>query len=410
MASMNQHPTSADAAATANQQVEDMELSPLDVLIVLAKRKRLILGVPFIAGIVAILIALTMDKIYTAQARIMPPQQRESSAVAALNALTGMSGGAASGVGQALGLKNPNDLYVGILKGNTIADRMIERFNLKERFRKETMVATRKGLEGRTAITAGKDGLITIEVDDEDPKRAADMANAYIEELDNMMQALAITEASQRRLFFERQLTAAREQLVRAEVSLRQAIDEKGLVAVDAQSRAVMGTVERLRAEVAVRQIQLDAMRTFATERNPESVRLRQEISSIQAELAKLESGNSTNKHMGGKTVSPAGLENIRLLRETKFLEGMVELLTKQFEAAKIDEARDAAIIQVVDRAIPPDLKSKPKRALMVTLTTLIAGFFALLIAIALEALENARRDPQFARRLGTLRQYLIWR
>jgi uncharacterized protein involved in exopolysaccharide biosynthesis len=148
------------------------------------------------------------------------------------------------------------------------------------------------------------------------------------------------------------------------------------LVAVDAQSRAVVGTVERLRAEVAARQIQLDAMRTFATERNPDSVRLRQEITSIQAELAKLEGGTSGhNKPVGGKSDSPAGLENIRLLRETKFLESMVELLTKQLEAAKIDEAQDAAIIQVVDKAIPPDYKSKPKRALIVVLTGLIVGF-----------------------------------
>jgi tyrosine-protein kinase Etk/Wzc len=409
---MIQDPTNYDSALGTDSRVSEEEISPLDILIVLAKRKKLILAVPLAASLVAVVIALWLPKIYTAQARIMPPQQRESSAVAALSALTGIAGGAGATVGQALGLKNPNELYVGILKGHTIADRMIERFDLKERFRKDTILATRKALDGRTTIAAGRDGLITIEVDDEDPKHAADMANAYIEELDRTMQALAITEASQRRLFLERHLTTAREQLIRAEVVLRQAITEKGLVAVDAQSRAVVGTMERLRAEIAARQIQLDAMRTFATERNPDSVRLKQEITSIQSELTKLEGGSrsSNSKQVGDKSGSPAGLENIRLLRETKFLESMVELLTKQFEAAKIDEAQDAAMIQIVDKAIPPDFKSKPRRALIVILTGVIAGFLAVMSAFIMEALERARNNPQSARRLKTLWQYLRWR
>ncbi len=380
----------------------------LDFLIVVAKRKRIVLGLPAAAAVVALVISLLLPKIYTGQARILPPQPKESSAVAALNALTGISGGAAGGVGQALGLKNPSDLYVGILKGRTIADRMIDRFKLRELFGTPTMVATRNALEAKTKITAGRDGIITIEVDDRDPQRAADMANAYVEELDRLMQGLAVTEAGQRRVFFERQLTTTREQLVRAEVALRQGIEEKGLAAVDAQSRAVVGTVERLRAEVAVKQIELNTMRTFATEHNPDAVRLREGISSIQSELAKLEGGY--NQKGSKKTDSPSGLENIRLLREMKFLESMVELLTKQFEAAKIDEAQEAAIIQVVDKAIPPDYKSKPKRAVIVLLTTLTVGFLAIVLALVSEYLEKARRDPESISRLNHLRQYLRWR
>lgn len=125
----------------------------------------------------------------------------------------------------------------------------------------------------------------------------------------------------------------------------------------------------------------------------------------MQSELGKLEGGNG--QQMSGKTDSPPGLENIRLLRETKFLESMVELLTKQFEAAKIDEAKDAAIIQVVDKAIPPDYKSKPKRGLIVLLTVLVAGFLAVLAAFVKEAIGKARRDPDSAGRLEALRAYL---
>ncbi|MDW8468728.1 MAG: Wzz/FepE/Etk N-terminal domain-containing protein [Burkholderiales bacterium] len=380
-------------------------MSLLDLLLVLAKQKLLVLGLPFAAGVVSLAVAFSLPKIYTAQARILPPQQRESTAAAALSAIAGAAGAGAAA--QALGLKNPGDLFVGILKGHTIADRMIERFRLKEVFETETMVATRRALARVTKISAGRDGLITIEVEDRDPKRAADMANAYIEELDRLIQVLAVTEAAQRRLFFERQLAAAREQLVQAEVALRRSIDEKGLAAVEAQSRAVVGTVERLRAEVAVKQIQLNAMRTFATERNPDMVRLRQEIASMQAELAKLEGGNGAPTR---NPASPAGLENIRLLRDVKYLEAMVELLTKQFEAAKIDEAKDAAIIQVVDSAIPPDFKSRPKRALIVLVSVLVAALIAVLLAFIREALEKARRDPVSAARLEALRAHLRFR
>lgn len=380
------------------------EINLFDIVVVLAKHKRLVLGLPFVAAIVAIVVALMLPKIYTATAQILPPQQKESSAAAMLGALSGAAGGAGSLFGQALGVRNPNDLYVGILKSRTIADRLIERFRLKELYGATTMLSARHALEEVTRITVGKDGLINIQVDDKIPERAADIANAYIEELDRLMQGIALTEASQRRLFFEKQLAKARQQLVAAELALRQAIDTKGIAGVDAQSRAVVGTAEQLRAQIAVKEIQLDAMRSFATERNPDALRLRQELASMKVELANLEGGRG----IGTKPSSPAGLENVRKLRELKFLEVTVELLTKQYEIAKIDEAKDAVLIQVVDRAIPPDYKSKPKRALIVTLTTLAAGFLAVLLAFVLEAIERAAGNPQNSDRMKLMRRYLL--
>jgi uncharacterized protein involved in exopolysaccharide biosynthesis len=308
-------------------------------------------------------------------------------------------------VGQALGLRNPNDLYAGILKSRTIADRLIERFKLKELYESPNMVSARRALEDVTRVNTGKEGLISIEVEDKDPQRAADLANAYVQELDQLMQGLALTEASQRRLFFESQLAKARDQLVTAEAALRQAIDTKGIAGVDAQSRAVVGTTEQLRAQIGVKEIQLDSMRSFATERNPDAVRLRQEITSMKGELANLEGGRRDAN--GSK--SPTGLENVRKLREVKFLEFTVELLTKQYEIAKIDEAKDAVLIQVVDEAVPPDYKSKPNRALIVSLTVLAVGFLAVIVAFIRGAVEKARVDPRSTARLETLRQTLRW-
>jgi uncharacterized protein involved in exopolysaccharide biosynthesis len=358
---------------------------------VLAKHKKLILGLPLLAGFAALLIALVMPKIYTATARIIPPHQKEASGAAVLASLAGVAGGAAAPIGQALGLRNPNELYVGILKSRTIADRLIERFNLRNVYKAANMTSTRIALEGVTRVSAGKDGLITIEVDDKDAKRAASLANAYVEELDRLMQSLALTEASQRRLFLEKQLTNAREQLITSEVSLRRAIDSKGIVGVDAQSRALVGTAEQLRAQIAVKEIQLDAMRSFATQSNPDAVRLRQEIASMKGELAHLEGGRTAANHRQ----SPTGLENIRKLREVKFLEFTVELLTKQYEIARIDEARDAVLIQIVDHAVAPDYKSRPKRGLIVIVTVLVAGLVAVIGAFVTESLQRARLHPQ---------------
>lgn len=399
--------TASRSAEQAHSVGDGDEISLLDLAIVIAKHKKLLLGLPFLATVLALVVALFLPKVYTATARILPPQQKESSASAVLGVLAGASGGGAgAAVGQALGLRNPNELYAGILKGHTIADRLITRFNLKELYDAETMVSARKALENVTKINAGKDGLITIEVDDTDPQRAADIANGYFEELDRLMQRLAVTEAGQRRLFYERQLGNARDQLVAAEVALRKAIEVKGIIGVDAQTRALVATTEQLRAQIAIKEIQLDSIRSFATERNPEAVRLRQEIGSMKSELANLEGGRGDAN--GGR--SPAGLENTRKLREVKFLEFTVEFLTKQYQVARIDEARDAVVIQMADRAIPPDYKSKPKRALIVILTAVLFGFLAVTIAFIKEFLEKTRLDPQSAGRLESLRQYLRWR
>jgi uncharacterized protein involved in exopolysaccharide biosynthesis len=207
-------------------------------------------------------------------------------------------------------------------------------------------------------------------------------------------------------LFFEKQLASARSQLIAAEAGLRQAIERKGITGVDAQSRAAVEATEQLRAQIAVKEIQLDAMSAFATEKNPEAVRLRQEIASMKAELGRFEGGR-TNGHI---TPSPAGLENLRKLRDVKFLEFTVEFLTKQYEMARIDEGKDGVLIQVVDKAVPSDYKSKPKRALIVVLTTFLFGLVAVFWAFIREALEQARLDPGTKAKMEALRQHMRWR
>jgi uncharacterized protein involved in exopolysaccharide biosynthesis len=391
------------------QAREEDEISLLDLLIVVAKHKIMILGVTLGAAAVSLVVSLLLPNVYTGAAKVLPPQQNQSAATMLLGQLGGLAGLAGSSVG----LKNPSDLYVGMLKSRTVADNVIARFDLQELYGMQTMVETRKMIADNTYIAAGKDGLITVEFEDKDPTRAAAVANAYVEELDKLSQSLAVTEAAQRRLFFERQLKQAKEDLSNAEQALKVTQEKTGLIKLDDQGRAIIEAVAALRGQIAAKEVELSAMRTFTTENNPDYVRVGQQLAGLRAELTKLERSHLAG---GGDILLPsgkipeAGLEYVRRLRDVKYNETIFEVLARQFEAAKIDEAKEATIVQVVDKAVVPDRKSKPKRLVIVILATLIAGFVALLWAFVREARDRAALDPNGAARLAALRLYASFR
>ncbi len=386
------------------------EISLIDLLIVLAKHKRLVLGVPVGASILAAIISLLLPNIYSGTTRILPPQQGGSAATALLNQLGGALGGLGAAAGGALGIKNPNDLYVGMLKSRTVADNLIARFDLNKLYDEKFQSDARKVLEKKTTITSGKDGIIIIEVDDTDPKRAADVANAYVDELMKLTKVLAVTEASQRRLFFERQLVQAKDNLTEAEIVARQGLQKGGLAQVDAQGRSMIEVTARLRAQISAKEVQLGAMRTFAAEGNPELQRTQQELGALRRELSRIAGSSPIAAISGRDTAGNSGLDNLGRLRDVKYYEFLYELLAKQYELAKIDEAKDATVIQVMDKAIEPDRKSKPKRALIFLLSTLAALFVSIFWAFVQEAAARAKADPEQASRLGTLHGYLRWK
>ena len=390
------------AEQSTGDQLDD-EVSLLDLAIVLAKRKRLVLGLPAAAAVISAAISLLLPNIYTGTTKILPPQQTQSTSavLAQLGNLAGLAGGAV-----ASGLKNPNDLYVGMLKSRTVADNLIQRFDLNKYYDQKYQSATRKRLASDTSIVAGRDGIITIEVDDEDPKRAADLANAYVDELFKLTTVLAVTEASQRRLFFERQLDLARVNLVKAETEARKALEQGGLAAVDAQGRTAVETAARLRAQISVKEVQIGAMRTFAAEANPELKRAQEEIEVMKRELAKSEGGLPA-KAARSVPEEKSGIDNLGLLRDVKYYETMYGLLAQQYESAKIDEAKDSAIIQVMDKAVEPDRKSRPKRLVIVMLSMLVASVLSVLSTFVVEAFVNSATDPKQSQRLGQLKEYL---
>jgi len=371
----------------------------VDLLVALGRHRRAIALWPLAAAAVAAAVSLVLPQWYTATTRILPPQQGQSTAAAMLSQLGGGIGGLAGG---ALGIKNPTDLYVGMLRSDTVADALVARFDLKKVYGQELLVDARKALREHARFAGDKAGIITIEVEARDPRLAADLANGCVEELHRLTSTLAVTEAAQRRVFFERQLQQTKDKLADAEVKLRQAMEQGGLVSVDAQGRAAVETVARLRAQVSVKEVQIGAMRAYATPSNPDMMRAEQEVAALRRELGRLESGGrgeGTEEAAGG----PSGVGNIRLLRELKYQEVMFELMAKQYELARVDESKEAPIVQVMDRAAPPERRSSPRRALIVIVTFATALFGAVAVALARQAASSpARRE-----RLAALRD--VW-
>lgn len=371
----------------------------LYLFLLVARYRRLVLGLPLLVALVTAVTVLLMPNVYTGTARLVVSQQQSG-----VTALLSQFGGAASLANGVLGMKNPADLYVGMLRSRTIGDALIERFQLAHVYGEDTMEDTRHELEDASDISTNRDGIIVIAVEDTDARRAAALANAYVEELDKVSQSLAVTEAAQRRLFFERQLVDTKNHLAAAEMALKGTQESTGLIQLDGQAQVIIAAVASLRAQIAAKQVQLGAIQAFATSRNAEFVRAQEELSGLKAQLEKLErshrgSGNGDLLVPASK-VPGVGLEYVRKLREVKYHEALFELLAKQFELAKIDEAREGAVIQVLDKAVESDKKSKPKRLLIVLAAAAAGAFLGLLLTFALDFLERSPLDAAQRRRL----------
>jgi tyrosine-protein kinase Etk/Wzc len=394
---------------TGQPHRDDEETSLLDILIVLAKHKKLILGLPFLAAVIAAGISLLMPNWYTATAKLMPPQQSQSTATALLGQLGALGGGAS----QALGIKNPSDIFVAMLKSRTVADAIIERFKLKEVYDEELLDATREALTKNVNISAGRDSVITIEADDKQPKRAADMANAYIDELEKLTQRLAVGEAGQRRLFFEQQLSQAKEDLTKAESELTKFQIEKRILNPQGQASLAISAAAGLQAQIAAKEVQIMSLRSFATQDNPDLRRAQEELAGLRAQLAKVGRGGSSDPGDVLLSLGKApehGAEYLRKFRDMRYYETLYELLARQYELARIDEAKEATLIQVLDKAIEPERKSSPKRAAIVILATLFFGVVASALAFVKEALAKAHQDPSLSARLGLIGKWLVIR
>jgi tyrosine-protein kinase Etk/Wzc len=383
------------------------EISLLDLLVVLVRGRRLIFKIALGMTLAGVVVSLLWPSRYTASTALLPPQQGNS-ASASLMAQLGSLGSAASLAGGSLGLKNPNDLQVALLKSRTVEDAMLDRFHLVELYHQKRRSGARKKLENVVDIENGaKDGLIRISVTDGNPQRAADMANGYVEEFKKQSATLAVTEAAQRRLFFEQQLGQAKDNLATAEEELKKTQLKTGLIQVDSQARASIELIASLRAQIASKEVQINSMRSFSTSENPELQIAQQELAGLQSQAEKMgaSSEDATNALVPKGKIQESGLEYVRKLRDVKYYETVFNLLARQYESAKVDEARQGSVVQVVDRAIVPDQRSSPKRTLIV-LGCLVFGLFAGAgWVFAREGLLRLSNNPAERHQLDALKQ-----
>ena len=380
-----------DANATPSAPMPDEdEISLLDLATALGEEKATLFAIPFITTLVAVVVSLMMTPIFTAKTVVMPPQQQQSGAAAALASLGGLAGLA----GAAGGIKSPDEMYVAFLGSENLQNSVIAELKLQERFGAKTLTDTRAALQGQMRFASNKkSGLLSIEADDKDPAFAAELANRHVVELRAMLGRLAVTEAQQRRQFYEQQIQQTQDKLALAEVAFRAAKEKSGMQVTSVLAETGVRASAELRGQIAAREVQLQAMSRFATAQNPDTQRIASELSALRAQLNKTEQGSGESK----AAASPLHQEAVKSYRDVKVQEAMLEVLIRQYELARVDEAKEGPLIQQVDVAMPAERKSKPKRAQIVLVAAFAGLFLGVLVAFVRRALKKAQSDPASA-------------
>jgi uncharacterized protein involved in exopolysaccharide biosynthesis len=363
--------TQAIQAQTGNGGTTPGGVNLLDWLAALANRKKLVLGLPVFLAVCAAMASIFFPNVYKASTTILPTQQRQSSAAATLNRLGGYAGTTLG----ALSIAIPIELYVTMLKSSTVADNVIQRFDLKKGYATESLQEAREALARNTKVTPGRDWLVLIEVEDKDAKRAAQIANGYVDELLKVANRLGLTEASHRRQFYERTLQLTKTKLAESEAA--HLLDKHNAKRLDPGNRLAAETVAGLRAQISAKEVRLAAMQSFVNVDNREYVRAQQELGALNAELAKIEKNNSAVR-LGAESEGHIGSGAEEVVYDAKYYEILYGLLLKQYEAARLDEAKDSSIIEVLDKAVEPERSFKPNRLKFVLNSALLGLLVAM--------------------------------
>jgi uncharacterized protein involved in exopolysaccharide biosynthesis len=369
--------------------------SMLNFLILLGVNKRTLIIATLLAGLIAAVISFLIPNLYLATTTLLAPQQSTPFSSAFVSQLGGLA--SMSPIAGGLGLKTPADLYVSLLKSRSVEDAMIQRFQLAGRYKAKRMSDAREKFEKYCVIEATpKDGLIRLSISDQDPNFAAEMTNAYVEEYRRFSANLAVTEASQRRLFLGQQLQQAKNDLVSAEENFKKSEQSSGMIQLDSQAKALIEAVASLRAQITAKEVQVSSLGSYETGSNPEVVLAKEQLAALQFQLRQLGGAEASS---GSELIVPrgkipeAGMDYARKLRDVKYQETIFEVLAKQYESAKLDEARQGAVIQVVDPAVVPDKHVSPKRVLIILGASLAGLLLGVLIVLSQQFLARIRRD-----------------
>ncbi|MFM0204977.1 Wzz/FepE/Etk N-terminal domain-containing protein [Paraburkholderia fungorum] len=371
-------------------------LSALQVLQLLGRGKKVVFLTTAILSGLALAVALIKTPTYTASTLILPPQQSigaTASSLAGLGALTGLAG-------SGLGVKSSDEMYASLMVSESVLDGLINHFDLKTRYRADTMQDARTQLMKRLSVVADKkSGLLTLKIEDRDPMFAANLANEVVPEFRRLLDRVAVTEAQQRRRFLEDRIARTRTQIADAEMRLRSAQASSGLLSIDAQTQAAIRQAAELRAEIVAVQVKMDSMAAFATAENPEMKRSAAELSGLRQRLSELEAGTDAARPDAASDAK--GLDNVRAYRDLRYQEAMLDTLTKQVELARIDEAKEGPLVQVIDVARPPERRSGPKR-LLIVVGGLLAG---LIVGGVMAVVSQSKLAGPYAESLARVRE-----
>jgi tyrosine-protein kinase Etk/Wzc len=388
-----------------------IEFDLLDLLLEMARRKVTIILATIIGLILGTILVLLIHPTFTSKAVILPPQQGQSSAalvtqLSSLASLTGLGNGAA--------LRDPNDLYLAIVQSNTVADALVKRLNLEAVYHVKKLSDARARLAASSKFVSEKGGMISITVKDEDPHRAADIANAYTDELHSINSRLVIGEASVRRNFFGQQLALAKDRLTDAEIALQQTEESTGAISPVGQTGVVIQQIAQLQSQMIGREVQLDALRTSSTDQNPDVIRLNSELAGLREQVTQLESVQKARKpgdiSLSSRSLPQDQVVYLRKQRDVQYHTLIFDLIARQFEAARLDEAKASPVIQVLDPAQPPDRKSGPFRALWTLAGGVLGFFFGCSRVIGSYVFARVEADEMSAKRLDQFRRALRFR
>jgi tyrosine-protein kinase Etk/Wzc len=388
-----------------------IEFDLLELLLVMAQRKLTIILATIIGMVLGTVVVFLIHPTFTAKAVIMPPRQGQSSAalVTQLSSLASLTG-----LGDTGSLRDPNDLYLAIVQSNTVADAIIKRLNLMDVYHVQKLSQARVKLTANSKFVSEKGGMISITTKDGDPHRAADIANAYVDELHAINSRLVIGEASVRRNFFTQQLALEKDRLTDAEIALQQTEESTGAVSPMGQTGVVIQQVSQLQSQIISREVQLDALQTSSTEQNPDVIRLNSELAGLRKQLDQLESvqkrRNPGDISLTSRSLPQDQVAYLRKQRDVQYHTLIFDLIARQFEAARLDEAKASPVIQVLDAAQPPDRKSGPFRALWMLAGGILGFFFGCARVIGSYVIARVEADEVRARRLDQFRRALSFR
>ncbi len=394
-----------EATESAPFQEGERRVTLLDIFIILAKRKWIWIISALVCGILAFIIASLLPVEYRAETDIMPPEQAVSSAAL----LMGQVGNALSLGGHGLGAKDPNDIFLALLRSRTTAEALVKRFDLEKVYKRPDLVLAEIELGKRSTIVTTLEGTIAVIVEDRSPARAAAIANGYVEELNKRNNNLALTEAGRRQQFFDAQLENEKNALEEAEVALKQTQLRTGVLALPNQTEQAIRLVAGYRAQITNRELALKDLLTVETPGNPDIARMQQQIAALKQNLQKVEGDPSQSDTEVGKlttsTVPGLAIEYVRKLREVKYHEELFNMLSRQDEAARMDEAKESPAVEVIDAAVPPHFKSWPKTALLVEAGVALGLILGWVYVIMFEMVRRSLQEPANAMKWAVLKK-----